>query len=161
MWYELLNKSMAFSAKQQCEITSFGLLITTGVYNRRSLILFFLFNGMHTNPVVAYFGNIIKCEQDGTIANSHNWAGVYFQVTFSLPSRSSLLSSLMSIPALFNVRNPLVSLTPFCKTCMDVFANTLEDHYLTDLKWSKFLRHSLNMRLLLEHHNIPIRLQLT
>ena len=46
---------------------------------------------MYTNPVKVYFANITECEQDGTIANIHNWAGVYFQVTFSLPLPSSLL----------------------------------------------------------------------
>ena len=50
-----------------------------------------LFNGAQTSPVVAYFANIIECEQDVTIANSHNCASIYFQVPFSLPSPSSLL----------------------------------------------------------------------
>ena len=33
----------------------------------------------------------MECEQDGTIKNSHNYASVYFQGPFPLPSPSSLL----------------------------------------------------------------------
>ena len=37
---------------------------------------------IETNPLyslLAYFANNIECEQDGTIENSHEWAGVYFK----------------------------------------------------------------------------------
>ena len=86
---------MPSSAKQQREITTFTVLMTASAYNRKSLILCIKFDGAHTNPLVAYFANNTECEQDATIENSHNWAVVYFQVTFSLPLLSSLLKLLI------------------------------------------------------------------
>ena len=47
---------------------------------------------------MAYFANIIECEQDGTMANSYNCASIYFQVPFSLPSPSP--SSLLKLPSM-------------------------------------------------------------
>ena len=65
-----MKKSVASSAKQQREITVFTVLITTWAFNRKSLILRILkFNSTQTNPVVGFFTNIVKCEQDETIAN--------------------------------------------------------------------------------------------
>ena len=63
----------------------------TWAYNRKFLIFCIYINGAHTSPVVAFFANIIECEHDGTIANSHNCASNYFQVPFALLSPSSLL----------------------------------------------------------------------
>ena len=92
VWHAIMNKSVPSSAKQQREITMFTVLMTPWAYKCIALILCIYFHGAHTNPVIAYFAKIIEREQDGGIANRHNWAGFYFQVTFSLPLPSSLLN---------------------------------------------------------------------
>ena len=91
VWHAIMNKSVPSSAKQQREIRMFTVLMTTWAYNCTALILCILFHGAHTNPVIAYFAKIIEREQDGTIKNRHNLAGVFFQVTFYLMLPSSLL----------------------------------------------------------------------
>ena len=56
------------AAKQQREITTFAVLMTTWACNRISLILCTWFNDTHTSPVVANYANIVECYQDGIIA---------------------------------------------------------------------------------------------
>ena len=63
-----MNKSVPSSAKQQREITTFAVLMTTWAHSRKSLILCIYFNSAQTNPVVGLFVNIVKCDQDGIIA---------------------------------------------------------------------------------------------
>ena len=86
-----MNKSVPSSARQQREITTFTVLMTTWAYNHNLSVF---------NDLTERTPNQLKCTlpilqnanmQDGTIANIHNWAGVYFQVTFSLPLPWSLL----------------------------------------------------------------------
>ena len=74
-----MNKSVPSSAKQQREITSFTVLNLQLEHKTTNLYFSVLFNVAHTNPLVAYFANNIECEQDGTIEDSHDWAGVYFK----------------------------------------------------------------------------------
>ena len=63
-----MNKSVLFSAKQQRKSNKVNVLMTTWAY-KKSLVLGILFiNGAHTNPVVGFLANIVKCEQDGIIA---------------------------------------------------------------------------------------------
>ena len=38
--------------------------MTTWAYNRKFLILCIYFNRAQTNPIVGFFVNIVKCEQD-------------------------------------------------------------------------------------------------
>ena len=64
--HAIMNKSVAFSAEQQHEITTFTVLRTTWAHNRKSLILYN--NRAQSNPVVGLFAKIVKCEQNGIIA---------------------------------------------------------------------------------------------
>ena len=90
VWHALMNKSVPSSANQQRDITMFTVLMTTWAYNCTALNLSVCFHGEHSNPVIAYFAKIIERQQDGEIANRHNWAGFYFQGKFSLRLPSSL-----------------------------------------------------------------------
>ena len=50
--HALLNESVPSSAKEQREITTFTVLMTTSACNRKSLILCIEFKSAQTNPVV-------------------------------------------------------------------------------------------------------------
>ena len=63
-----MSKSVPSSAKQQREITTLTVLMTTRAHSLKSLILCIYFNSAQTNPVVGLFVNTVKCEQDGIIA---------------------------------------------------------------------------------------------
>ena len=57
-----MNKSVSSSAKQQGEITTFFCFdddVSMQIFNSLYLI-----DGAYTKPVVAFFVNIVKCEQD-------------------------------------------------------------------------------------------------
>ena len=56
-----------------------------------SLVLCIYFDSAQTNPVVGFFVNFVKCEQDAIIAKYSQLQSVYFQVTFFLLAPSSLL----------------------------------------------------------------------
>ena len=53
------------------------LFMTTWAFNRKCLILRIWFNSAHTNPVVGFFANNVKCEQDETIAKIVTIAQVF------------------------------------------------------------------------------------
>ena len=65
--HALMNKSVSSSAKQQCEITTFYCFddnVSMQIFNS----LFTELNGAYTKPILAFFVNNVKCEQDGIIA---------------------------------------------------------------------------------------------
>ena len=64
--HALNNNSVPSSAKQQLEIVTFEVLMTT--WTDKYWILDVWFCGAHTSPVVAHFANIVKIKQDGKIA---------------------------------------------------------------------------------------------
>ena len=68
-----------------CKITTWNYLIYS--FDDNLSIKPQIFNVAHTNPIVAYFANNIECEQDWTIENSHDWAGVYFKWRFPIRCR--------------------------------------------------------------------------